>query len=230
MTSSSRSVDHGAGPSFNCAGVTSGGWSPASSVKAPSTVDACGRRATRAADCDRTVCDDMLIERLAELRVVDLVLEVVERDEVERVAQRRAAHRRTDLDDRGDFAVACRIDADRRRARCRIRGDDASLDLHRRRSRARCPPSRDSRICGRPRRDSSARAPRPPADGPALAVEIGNDLRVPDRVDHRVGIEAAAVRLRSRAGGAASASRRSCSRTSARLDGDDGRARPESAF
>ena len=73
---------------------------------------------------------DVEIERLAIAGKVDLVREVVEGYEVERVADRGAAHRGTDLNDCVRLAFTGRVDADRRGARFRIRLDDNPLDPH----------------------------------------------------------------------------------------------------
>jgi hypothetical protein len=63
---------------------------------------------------------DLLVERLAELRPFDLVLEFVEIDEFQRVAQRSTAHGGADLHLGVSLAVAIGIDVDRGRARAGI--------------------------------------------------------------------------------------------------------------
>ena len=71
---------------------------------------------------------DIGVERLAVPGEVNLVGEIVERYEVERVPDRGAAHRGTDLHDRVGLAFTGRVDADRRGAGFRVRLDDDPLD------------------------------------------------------------------------------------------------------
>ena len=106
---------HGSRRSRSSAGVTSGRsgrWPAADRRRAALTV--LPSRPSRGS-FDSTVRVDIGVERLAELREVDLVGEFVEIDEVEAVAQRRAAHGRADLHARVGLAVAIDIDVDGRR-------------------------------------------------------------------------------------------------------------------
>ena len=122
-------------------GVTSGrSWPPVERIGAEH-LGACGPPSASRGSLDSTRLVDIGVERLAELGEVDLVGEVVELDEIEAVAQRRAAHRRTDLHARVGLAVAVDVDIDRRRARLRVGGDDLALELAPRRSRANSPAS-----------------------------------------------------------------------------------------
>lgn len=59
---------------------------------------------------------DMGVERLAELREINLIGEIVERHEIERVPDRSATNCRTDLDDRVGLSLTGNVDIDRRRA------------------------------------------------------------------------------------------------------------------
>src|SRR5690606_11402941 len=68
------------------------------------------------------------VERLAELRPLDLVLESVEVHEIQAVAQRRAADRRTDRDPDIRLGVTIDVDIDIAGARFRFFRDDHPVD------------------------------------------------------------------------------------------------------
>ena len=132
---------------------------------------------------------DIGVERLAELGEVDLVGEGVEVDEIERVAQRRAPHRRPDLGAHIRLAVAIDVDIDRRRARLGVGSDDLAFDGR------NIGPGRIgllSRVAVFLRRRPSGRSSRQRADfleASGLAFEIGQHLWCPHLLDHLVRIE-----------------------------------------
>ena len=123
---------------------------------------------------------DVEIERLAIAGEIDLVREVVKGDEVERVTDSGAAHRRADLYDCVRLALAGRVDAYGRGARFRIRFDDDAFELHQKR------PGRVPRL--RPIAESCAclvwRLRGEVAHlgkWPRSLFEIGNNFSGPDR-------------------------------------------------